>query len=195
VIDEDRSPTRGKTGVATSVLRRLLAATCLSAAAALGAYAATLLEPYPLQFNASTSIRSANALPDETVIVDSFPATADAISAAPFSNLTVNLVLKITRSSGQPSSGWEAFDGSNIGFTSQGLAVTTNPTVSASASGDARIFRYNPDQDTDDDSHVLDAAILTFTGLVFVLAGIAGRRPVKNLRRLTAQEARHWRGV
>lgn len=191
MIDEDRSPTSGK----TSVLRRILATTCLSFGAALGAYAATLLEPYPLRFNASASIRSANTLPDETLIVDSFASTAAAIAAAPFSNLTLNLVLRITRLSGQTSPGWDAFNGSNAGFTSQEIAVTPNPTVAASASDDARIFRYDPDEDADGDFHISDAAILTFTGLAFILAGIAGRRPYKNLRRLTSQEARRWRGA
>jgi hypothetical protein len=198
----------GQTNAVAGFLRRLLTATCMSVAAARGAYASTFLESSAPALDSSTTILSANLLPDGTVIVNAPLSTSDTTCVVLFSNLTPNPAFAFTASSGNASPGLEAFDGSKLPFTPQldeeifGAGSVTFPAeaphsgiLSAGLELDEKPGNFAIGLDARDaetsarDAETSDSTTLTLTGLGLALAGTVGRG-IKVLRRLKARENR-----
>jgi hypothetical protein len=189
----------GRTRAIAGFLRRLLTATCISVAAARGAYAATFLESSLPTLDSSTTILSANVLPDGTVIVDAPLSTSGATCMVLFSNLTLNPAFGFTGPTGNASPGLEAFDGSNLLFTPQsdqeifGAASDTLPAeapysgiLSAGLEPDEKPGSFAIAADAPH-AETSDFTTLSLTVLGFALAGIVGRS-ARVRRRLKAPE-------
>jgi hypothetical protein len=136
--------------------------------------------------DSSTTILSANVLPDGTVIVDAPLSTSGATCLVLFSNLTPNPASGFTAPSGNASPGLEAFDGSNLPFTPQpdkeifGAASVTLPAEAPDSGilsagleldeepGNFAIAADAPDAETSDSTTV------ALIALGFALAGTVG---------------------
>lgn len=201
MIEQNRDRAVGQTGAATRFLRCMLTATFMSLAAVRGAYASTFLESSLLALDSSTTILSANVLPDGTMIVATPLSTNGVTCLVQFSNLTPNPAFGLTASSGTANPGLEAFDGSNLPFTPQfdeeiSGAARVTPPVDAPRSGilsaglelDEEPGNFTIAADAPD-AETGDSTILALTGLGFVLAGAVGRSH-RVTRRLKAPEDR-----
>jgi hypothetical protein len=150
----------------------------------------------------STTAGSASALPDGTIIVDGPVSTNGAAGQVAFSNLAPDPAYGSPASSGNASPGLEAFEGSNLLFTPQfdqeifgaasvgfpetalGSGILSAGLDSGEGPGNFGITVYLRRAEG------WDFAALALTGLVFALAGAAGRNP-RVLRRLMGLENRH----